>query len=73
MSWQKLATALIKGAVGTYAAYPVNVVLGYLIDQVVAQESELARLERKIDELLFNHFRVGRRFLEQAVHTSGKQ
>ena len=66
MTMEILITALAKGAVGKFAAYPLNTILGYLIDQVTAQEEKLSSFEQKLDQHITNPFRVGQVYLEEA-------
>jgi tetratricopeptide (TPR) repeat protein len=66
MTVEDLISALARGAVGKFAPYPLNTILGYLIDQVSTQEEKLSSFELKLDEHITSPFRVGRVYLEEA-------
>lgn len=66
MSIQGLIAELAKWATDEIAPRPLNVVLRYLIDQVVEQGESISRLEKMLGQHITNPFRAGAIYLEEA-------
>ena len=66
MSTQKLIAELAKWATDEIAPRPLNIVLKYLIDQVVEQGEGINRLEKLLGQHITNPFRAGAIYLEEA-------
>ncbi len=66
MSTQKLIAELAKWATDEITPRPLNIVLKYLIDQIVEQGKNINQLEKSLGQHITNPFRTGTIYLEEA-------